>query len=81
MEKGIQSNHCLQNEWGRDGGAEGDFCLRNTVNPLIDQQHLKYVKPLIKTIAIVFYIVGLFIMKTGGGHREGLPEKLLNEAG
>lgn len=51
------------------------------MNPLIDQQHLKYVKPLIKTIAIVFYIVGLFLMKTGGGRREGLPEKLLNEAG
>lgn len=81
MEKGIEHKHCLQNEWGRDGGAEGGFCLINTVNLLLDQQHLKYAKPLIKTITIVFYIVGSFLMKIEGGCREGLPEKLLNEAG
>lgn len=59
----------------------GDFCLMNTVNSLIDRQHLKYVKLLIKNIKIVFYTVGLLLMNSGRLEQREVPEKLLKEAG
>lgn len=59
----------------------GDFCLMNTVNSLIDQQHLKYVKLLIKNIKIVFYTVGLLLMNSGRPEQREVSEKLLKEAG
>lgn len=59
----------------------GDFCLMNTVNSLIDRQHLKYVKLLIKNIKIVFYTVGLLLMNTGRLEQREVSEKLLKEAG
>lgn len=59
----------------------GDFCLMNTVNSLIDRQHLKYVKLLIKNIKIVFYTVGLLVMNSGRPEQREVSEKLLKEAG
>lgn len=59
----------------------GDFCLMNTVNSLIDRQHLKYVKLLIKNIKIVFYTVGLLLMNSGRPEQREVSEKLLKEAG
>lgn len=59
----------------------GDFCLMNTVNSLIDRQHLKYVKLLIKNIKIVFYTVGLLLMNSGRLEQREVSEKLLKEAG
>lgn len=58
----------------------GDFCLMNTVNSLIDRQHLKYVKLLIKNIKIVFYTVGLLLMNSGRLEQREVSEKLLKEA-
>lgn len=58
----------------------GDFCLMNTVNSLIDRQHLKYVKLLIKNIKIVFYTVGLLVMNSGRPEQREVSEKLLKEA-
>lgn len=50
----------------------GDSCLMNTVNSLIDPQHLKNVKLLIKNIkkTPVFYTVGLLLTKTGRGFEK-----------
>lgn len=48
----------------------GDSCLMNTVNSLIDQQHLKNVKLLIKNIKKVFYTVGLLLIKSGEGFEK-----------
>lgn len=59
----------------------GDFCLMNTVNSLIDRQHPKYVKLLIKNIKIVFYTVGLLLMNSGRLEQREVSEKLLKEAG
>lgn len=59
----------------------GDFCLMNTVNSLIDWQHPKYVKLLIKNIKIVFYTVGLLLMNSGRLEQREVSEKLLKEAG
>lgn len=53
----------------------------NTVNSLIDRQHLKYVKLLIKNIKIVFYTVGLLVMNSGRPEQREVSEKLLKEAG